>query len=107
MIKRGQIWMAQLGNEYKISVQSGCKPIVIISNDVGNNYSPSIIGVVITSRNKTKIPTHFHIDLKYPSTTMCEQIFTLNKDDLLYHIRDLTDEELKDLDECLKISLGL
>ena len=90
-IKRGQIYMANLGNDYKIGVQSGIKPVVILSNDVGNTYSPSVIVAAITSRNKTNIPTHFEIDLKYPSTVMLEQIFTVNKNDLESFIRDLTD----------------
>ena len=106
-INRGQIYMANLGNDYKIGVQSGIKPVVILSNDIGNTYSPSEIVAAITSRNKTNIPTHFEIDLKYHSTVMLEQIFTVNKDDLELFIRDLTDEEMNDLNRCLKISIGL
>ena len=106
-IKRGQIYMANLGNDYKIGVQSGIKPVVILSNDIGNAYSPSVIVAAITSRNKTNIPTHFEIDLKYPSTVMLEQIFTVNKNDLETFIRDLTDGEMNDLNRCLKISIGL
>ena len=107
IVKRGQIYMAELGNDYKIGVQSGKKPVIIVSNDVGNIHSPSVIVAVITSKNKNMLPTHFEIDLKYPSTVMLEQLFTLNKEDLLTYIRDLTDEEMNDLNRCLKISIGL
>ena len=106
-VKRGQIYMANLGNDYKIGVQSGIKPVVILSNDIGNAYSPSVIVAASTSRNKTNSPTHFEIDLKCPSTVMLEQIFTVNKNDLESFIRDLTDEEMNDLNRCLKISIGL
>ena len=81
-VKRGQIYMANLGNDYKIGVQSGIKPVVILSNDIGNTYSPSVIVAAITSRNKTNIPTHFQIDLKYPLTVTLSQIFTVNKNHL-------------------------
>ena len=90
------------------SEQGGTRPVLIVQNNVGNLKSPTTIVAPITkSQTKAIIPTHFEIDLKYPSTVMLEQIFTVNKNDLETFIRDLTDEEMNDLNRCLKISIGL
>lgn len=107
MFKRGDIWLANLNKEYKVGVQSGVKPVLIVSNDTGNTYSPSVIVVVITSRTKKDIPTHTDIYLRKWSTVMCEQMFTISKEDLITFERKATQEELERVNKCLKISLGV
>lgn len=65
MFKRGDVWEANIGATYNGSIQTGKRPVVIISNNVGNKYSPCLLVAVVTSsRNKAKLPTHFDIMLK-------------------------------------------
>lgn len=108
IIKRGQIWYADLGNTYDGSVQGGKRPIVIVSNNKGNYYSPILLVVPITSSNtKHSLPTHVDIQLKAPSIALCEQILTINKKSLISFEGVIGEDKMKKIDECLKISLGL
>lgn len=107
-ILRGSVWNVDLGSTYKGSIQGNKRPCVVISNNYGNYYSKILLVVPITSSTtKHYLPTHSSIELTKPSIVLCEQIFTITKDDLISYVRDLTDEELEELNECLKISIGL
>lgn len=81
---RGDIYYADLGHGVG-SEQEGCRPVVIIQNNVGNKYSPTVIVASITSKagEKAKLPTHYYIDtggdLKLPSIVLLEQLRTVDK----------------------------
>lgn len=103
---RGAIWCADLG-ESMGSEQSGKKMVMIIQNNIGNKYSPTVIVSIITSRKKTNIPTHVKAGLFYESTIMCEQIKTLDKNRLHNFVGNLTSKKLEEIDKALKISLDI
>lgn len=82
-VKRGDIFYADLGTP-KGSEQGGVRPVVIIQNDVGNKYSPTIIAAAITSKAKTGLPTHVVVHphetgLPVMSTILLEQVKTIDK----------------------------
>ena len=112
VIKRGDMFYADLSPVVG-SEQGGIRPVLIIQNDTGNKYSPTVIAAAITSQTgKNKLPTHIEIGsnengLKSDSVVLTEQIRTIDKKrlkDLVCHI----DQKLMDkVDEALKISLEL
>lgn len=108
---RGEIYYADMSGLHVIgSEQSGTRPVIIIQNDVGNYYSPTVIVAVITSselKAEKNIPTHLNIDLFRPSTIMCEQIITISKMRLREKIGQLPPNLIAELDEKIMISLGL
>lgn len=85
-IKRGSIFMADLGNRNG-SVQAGVRPVVVISNNLNNRFSPTINVLPITSKIKNNIPVHVEIGrvegLNQPSTILTEQVLTVNKTQLI------------------------
>ena len=111
-IKRGQIWYADLSPVVG-SEQGGYRPVLMLQNDVGNKYSPTIIVAIITSRKtKAKIPTHYWLDkgqggLVCDSMVELEQIRTLDKKRLKQFMGTLDQEQMKEIDKKIKISLGL
>lgn len=108
MIKRGQIWYVDMGSTYEGSIQGGKRPVVIVSNNKGNYYSPILLVVPITSSiTKHELPTHVEIQLKVPSTVLCEQIFTINKDDLISYEGIATDKEIEEINKALAIAIGI
>jgi mRNA interferase MazF len=109
MYKRGEIYYIDLDDEEGVgSEQSGSRPAVIIQNDVGNTYSPTVIVATITSSKvKKNIPTHMVIDLQKVSTILCEQIKTVSKNRLKDKMGELSKEDMTVLDDKIKISLGL
>nr|WP_272108684.1 type II toxin-antitoxin system PemK/MazF family toxin [Staphylococcus sp. NRL 22/194] len=112
MIKRGDVYLADL-SPVQGSEQGGVRPVVIIQNDTGNKYSPTVIVAAITGRiNKAKIPTHVEIEkhkyrLDRDSVILLEQIRTLDKKRLKEKLTYLSEEKMKEVDEALDISLGL
>lgn len=109
IVKRGEIYYADLSPVIG-SEQGGIRPVVIIQNDKGNKYSPTTIVAPITSRKKTRIPTHVLIDnpcLKYTSLILLEQIRIIDKTRLREYIGKLTSEELKKLDLAAASSLDI
>ena len=110
-IKRGQIWYADLSPVVG-SEQGGYRPILIIQNDVGNKYSPTIIGAVITSRHtKANLPTHIWLNaecgLPKESMVECEQVRTLDKKRLKGFMGTVSKEVMQEIDKGLKISFAL
>jgi len=95
------------------SEQGGIRPVIIIQNDVGNRYSPTVIVSAITSQiNKAKLPTHVEISseeygLNKDSVVLLEQVRTLDKRRLKEKIGHMTDEDMIKVDVALKISLDL
>ena len=110
-IKRGQIWYADLSPVVG-SEQGGYRPVLIIQNDIGNRYSPTIIGAVITSRHtKADLPTHIWLNaecgLPKESMVECEQVRTLDKKRLKDFMGTVSKEVMQEIDKGLKISFGL
>lgn len=109
---RGEVYRADL-NPVVGSEQGGERPVVILQNDVGNRYSPTVIVAAITSRtdDKSKLPTHYYmsdeIPLEPPSVVLLEQIRTIDKQRLKEYICKLTDEQMRGIEDALKISFGL
>lgn len=112
IVKRGDIFYADLSPVIG-SEQGGVRPILVIQNDVGNKYSPTIIIAAITSQiNKAKLPTHVEITapeygLPKDSVVLLEQIRTIDKKRLREKIGKFDEEMMKEVDEALRISIGL
>ena len=112
IVKRGDIFYADLSPVVG-SEQGGVRPVIIIQNDIGNKYSPTIIIAAITSQiNKAKLPTHVEISseeygLNKDSVVLLEQIRTLDKKRLKEKIGHMTDSDMKKVDNALLISVGL
>jgi mRNA interferase MazF len=112
MVKRGDIFYADLSPVIG-SEQGGIRPVIIIQNDVGNKYSPTVIVAAITSQiNKAKLPTHVEIlsedyGLNKDSVILLEQIRTLDKRRLKEKIGHMTEADMQKVDESLLISIGL
>ena len=112
IVKRGDIFYADLSPVVG-SEQGGVRPVIIIQNDVGNKYSPTVIVAAITSQiNKAKLPTHVEISseaygLNKDSVVLLEQIRTLDKRRLKEKIGRMTNGDMKKVDDALLISVGL
>ena len=110
-MKRGEIYRADL-DPVVGSEQGGVRPVVIIQNDTGNLYSPTVIVAAITTRrNKPGLPIHVPITaeesgLRQDSVILTEQVRTLEKSRLTRHLGTLTNEAMKRLDHALGLSLG-
>ncbi|MCD8036574.1 MAG: type II toxin-antitoxin system PemK/MazF family toxin [Clostridiales bacterium] len=111
-VKRGDIFYADLSPVVG-SEQGGIRPVIIIQNDMGNKYSPTVICAAITSQiNKAKLPTHIEVsaeryNLAKDSVILLEQIRTIDKKRLREKICT-TDERLMNLvNKALIISLGM
>lgn len=111
-IKRGYLYYADLSPVVG-SEQGGVRPILIIQNDIGNKYSPTVIVAAITSQiNKAKLPTHIEISaheygLNKDSVILLEQIRTIDKKRLREKIGCLDKNMMLKVDNSLQISLGL
>ncbi|WP_408955562.1 type II toxin-antitoxin system PemK/MazF family toxin [Natroniella sp. ANB-PHB2] len=111
-IKRGDIYYADL-NPVVGSEQGGVRPVLVIQNDIGNKYSPTVIIAAITSRiDKAKLPTHVEIDsnkcnLERDSVILLEQIRTIDKKRLQRRVTYLDQKIVKKVNKALEISLGL
>ena len=113
VIKRGDMFYADLSPVIG-SEQGGIRPVLIIQNDLGNKYSPTVIAAAITSQtNKTKLPTHIEIDgenqgLKNNSVILTEQIRTIDKSRLKEKIGHINDENVMNkINSALGVSFGL
>ena len=111
-VKRGDIYYADLSPVVG-SEQGGIRPVLIIQNDVGNRYSPTVICAAITSRmNKAKLPTHIEIDsrrcqIMKDSVILLERIRTIDKQRLKDMIGHLDKERMRSVDEAIRVSLAL
>ena len=112
-IKRGDMFYADLSPVVG-SEQGGIRPVVIIQNDLGNKYSPTVIAAAITSQtNKNRLPTHIEIDagaegLKSNSVILTEQIRTIDKSRLKEKIGHIDDAVVMNkINDALGVSFGL
>lgn len=110
-IKRGELYYADLSPVVG-SEQGGVRPVLIVQNDVGNKYSPTIIAAAVTSKiNKAKLPTHIELHsnaygLQKDSVILLEQIRTLDKRRLKERIGALNESTMSEVDKAILISLG-
>lgn len=111
MIKRGELYYADLSPVIG-SEQGGVRPVLVVQNDVGNKYSPTVIAAAVTSKLcKARLPTHIELcaakyGLTKDSVILLEQIRTLDKRRLKERIGALNVDEMRKVDVALKISLG-
>lgn len=90
------------------SEQEGGRPAIIVSNDVGNEFSKVVEVVWLTTRDKKPLPTHVAINsAKYPSTALCEQIETVSKDRIGNYVNSISSNELKEMERAMMVSLGI
>ena len=111
IVKRGDIFYADLSPVIG-SEQGGIRPVLIVQNDVGNRYSPTVIAAAITSQTgKARLPTHIevHTDsgLAKSSIVLLEQIRTLDKRRLKDRMGHLDDETMTLVNDALSVSFGL
>ena len=111
-VKRGDIYYADLSPVVG-SEQGGLRPVLIIQNDIGNRYSPTVIAAAITSRmGKTRLPTHIDIyaekaGLAKDSVILLEQIRTLDKQRLKEKMGHLDDGMMNEVNNAIAVSFGL
>lgn len=111
-IKRGEIYYADLSPVIG-SEQGGIRPVLIVQNDIGNRYSPTVIAAAITSqRDKAKLPTHIEIDaartgLSKNSVVLLEQIRTIDKKRLKERMGEVDSGIMNRINNALSISFGL
>jgi len=111
-IKRGELYLADLSPVVG-SEQGGIRPVLIVQNDIGNKYSPTVICIAITSKlHKAKLPTHIELfdcncGLPKESVALAEQIRTIDKKRLQEKIGELLPAKMLQIDKGLIISIGL
>ena len=112
VIRRGDIFYADLSPVVG-SEQGGVRPVLIVQNDVGNKYSPTVIAAAITSQqNKARLPTHIEIEartygLSKNSVVLLEQMRTLDKRRLRERMGCLDEKAMQRVDGAIAVSLGL
>ena len=111
-VKRGDIYYADLSPVVG-SEQGGVRPVLIVQNDTGNRYSPTVIAAAITSQtNKAKLPTHIALSapdygLPRDSVVLLEQIRTIDKRRLREHTGHADRSVMEQVDSALAVSFGL
>ena len=111
-VKRGDIYYADLSPVIG-SEQGGIRPVLIVQNDIGNKFSPTVIAAAITSqRDKTNLPTHIKVDadgcgLSKDSIVLLEQVRTIDKQRLKEKMGSLPDSAMNKINEALSVSFGL
>lgn len=111
-VRRGDIFYADLSPVVG-SEQGGVRPVLIVQNNVGNKFSPTVIAAAITSRHtKASLPTHIKVNadncgLSRDSVVLLEQVRTLDKKRLKERMGNLDDRDMSKIDEALTVSFGL
>lgn len=111
-LKRGDIYYADLSGLEKTrgSEQRGRRPVLVIQNDIGNQYAPTTIVAILTSRKKKYLPTHVALHnfagLTQSSTVCLEQIKTIDKSRLEEYRGNVGVETMKEIEKAIAISLG-
>jgi len=111
-IKRGDVFFADL-SPVRGSEQGGQRPVLIVQNDIGNKYSPTVIVAAITAKiAKAKLPTHVEVEastvgLIKDSVVLLEQVRTIDKTRLIQKLGHLDSEIMIRVDQALVVSLGL
>ena len=111
-IKRGDIYYADLSPVVG-SEQGGVRPVLIVQNDVGNKYSPTVIAAAITSQqDKSRMPTHINVNgdtcgLSKDSVVLLEQVRTIDKQRLKERMGNLSIADMNKINTALTVSFGL
>jgi len=111
-VRRGDIYYADLSPVVG-SEQGGIRPVLIVQNDVGNRFSPTVIAAAITSqKDKARLPTHIHLNasssgLSRDSIVLLEQIRTIDKRRLKEHMGRLDEQSMERVNQALEVSFGL
>ena len=111
-IKRGDIYYADLSPVIG-SEQGGVRPVLIVQNDIGNKYSPTVIAAAITSQQgKTELPTHIEVNgdscgLAKDSVVLLEQVRTIDKRRLKEKMGALPNSDMNKINNAISISMGL
>ena len=111
-VKKGDIFFADLSPSVG-SEQSGTRPVLIVQNDTGNKFSPTVIAAAITSHHKNNLPTHITIKsnecqgLKKDSVVLLEQIRTLDKRRLRFKLGSISSDLIEQVNKALGVSLGI
>ncbi len=111
-IKRGNIYYAKLDGTVG-SEQNGLRPVIVVQNDIGNQFSPTIIVVPLTSQIgfKMRQPTHCYLkafgNIKYDSIVLTEQIRVIDRQRLKEKIGNINDKTMQEIDKKIMIALGI
>lgn len=111
--QRGDIWFAELGKHPGTSVQEGCRPVFIVSNDIANGHSGTLTVVPMTSRKKkVYLPTHVLMEPSdcinlEPSMALAEQLTTIGKSALKSYVGHLKDCKIHEIEKAVEVHLGL
>ncbi len=111
-VKRGDIYYADLSPVVG-SEQGGVRPVLIVQNDVGNKYSPTVIAAAITSQQeKSRMPTHINVNgdscgLSKDSVVLLEQVRTIDKQRLKERMGNLSNSDMSKINKALTVSFGL
>lgn len=111
-VKRGDIYYADLSPVVG-SEQGGVRPVLIVQNDVGNKYSPTVIAAAITSQqDKSRLPTHISVNgnqcgLSKDSVVLLEQVRTIDKQRLKERMGNLSTNDMNKINKALTVSFGL
>ena len=109
-VKRGEIYYADL-SPVTGSEQGGCRPVLIIQNNIGNRFSPTVIVAAITSvQKKQQLPTHISINpnfLESESVVLLEQVRTIDKSRLSDYLGQLSPQDMNKINRALTVSIGI
>ena len=112
-IYRGDIYMADVSFDITGSEQSGFRPVLVVSNNKGNKYAPTVTVVMLSSKtDRHKLPTHVYLNnhkggLQKDTIVLCEQLRTINKSRLTKKVGSLDDFMMNLINRRLRISLGI
>lgn len=106
MLYRGDIvWVSDL--KATGSEQNGCRPALIVSNNMANEYAPVVTVVWLTTQDKKPLPTHCKVKATEMSTALCENVTTVSKERVGEFIRSATSAEMEEVDRCIMAALAL
>lgn len=109
---RGDIYLVDLGTNIG-SEQGGCRPVLLVQNDIGNHFGPTLIVAPVSSRywKKSKQPTHTLIEgiqnLSSPSVVLTEQLLTIDKVRVMKYLGKVPEDQMQNVNKAIMVSLGL
>lgn len=110
--RRGDVYLADCG-DWHGSIQGGIRPVVVVQNDTGNRYSPTLSVLKLTTKvnKKPGQPTHYVLKnvkgIPYSSLVLAEQPETINKTDIIRYMVHLSDRHMAEISRCVEIELDL
>ena len=110
--RRGDVYLADCGSWHG-SVQGGIRPVVVMQNNTGNKFSPTLCVVKLTSKisKKPGQPTHCVLEnirgIPYPSLVLAEQPDTINKTDVIRYMGRLSNQQMAEVSRCVQVEMSL